>query len=303
MTFARVLVAAILLMSPQTPTPPPSQPVTTALERMAATERAFAAATAEIGVRDGFLTFLTPDAIDIAPVDGALAIVSLPERLRAQAPPALPLHRMLLWEPRWGAISSAGDLGWLTGPYRNTTAGAPDQDRHGAYFSIWRRQADGTYKVRLDIGIDTATPVAFPAGFTPATPPVPARAGDSAVTEHDIRMEEARFADAAVRGLGPAYRARLLPDARLHRNERSPFAGAAAVETFVASTFERIAWAVLHAEVASSGDLAFTAGSYDAVARASEGRPQSPERGFFVRVWQRTDAGAWKIAFETSGIR
>ena len=302
MTFARVLVAAILLMSPQTPTPPPSQTVTTALERMAATERAFAAATAHVGVRDGFLTFLMPDAIDIAPVDGRLAIVNLPARLRAQAAPALPLRRTLLWEPRWGAISSAGDLGWLTGPYRNAGAGTAGPDRHGACFSIWRRQADGTYKVRLDIGIDTANEVGFPAGFTRATPPVPA-AGGGPVTERDIRAEEARLAQAAVSGPGPAYRARLLPDARLHRNERSPFAGAEAVERFVASTFERIAWAVLHAEVSASGDLAFTAGSYDAVAKSSDGRPQTPERGFFVRVWQRAHTGEWKIAFETSGIR
>lgn len=300
MTFARVLAAALLIVQPQSQTP---GAVTSDLDRMAATERAFAAATAVVGVRDGFLTFLTPDAIDIAPVGGRLAIVSLPERLRAQAPPALPLARTLLWEPRWGAISAAGDLGWLTGPSRNTSIAAPDQDRHGAYFSIWRRQADGTYKVRLDIGIDTASAVGFPAGFTRATPPVRARAGTPQTTERDIRMTEARFAEAALAGIGPAYRAHLLPDARLHRNERSPFAGAAAVDAFVSATFERIAWAVLHAEVSASGDLAFTAGSYDAVAKASDGRPQTHERGFFVRVWQRVESGEWKIAFETSGIR
>lgn len=300
MTFARVIAAAMLLAAPQTPA---STTTTTDLDRMAATERAFAAATAHVGVRDGFLTFLMPDAIDIAPVNGRLAIVNLPARLRAQAAPALPLRRTLLWEPRWGAISSAGDLGWLTGPYRNASVGGTETDRHGAYFSIWRRQADGTYKVRLDIGIDTASEVGFPAGFTRATPPVPAPGGGSAVTEGDIRAEEARFAQAALSGVGPAYRARLLPDARLHRNERSPFAGAEAVERFVASTFERIAWAVLHAEVSASGDLAFTAGSYDAVAKSADGRPQTPERGFFVRVWQRAGTGAWKIAFETSGIR
>lgn len=300
MTFARALAAAILLVVPQAVT---AQTTTTALERMAATERAFAAATAQVGVRDGFLTFLTPDAIDIAPVAGRLAIVSLPERLRAQAPPELPLRRTLQWEPRWGAISAAGDLGWLTGPYRNASLDGAEPDRHGAYFSIWRRQPDGTYKVRLDIGIDTAGEVGFPQGFTRATAPVARSAAEPAANEHDIRLVEARFAEAARGGVAAAYRARLLPDARLHRNERSPFAGAAAVETFVAATFERVTWAVLHAEVSESGDLAFTAGSYDAVAKATDGRPQTPERGFFVRVWQRADDGAWKIAFETSGIR
>lgn len=156
--------------------------------------------------------------------------------------------------------------------------------------------------MRLDIGIATARAVVFPEGFTPAPAPA-APAPGAPVTEQDIRLVEARFAEAASKDVGAAYRAHLLADARLHRNERSPFAGATAAAAFMAETFDRLAWAVLHAEVAASGDLAFTAGSYDAAARAFEGRPGSPERGFFVRVWHRDGAGAWKIAFETNGIR
>lgn len=301
MTFVRVVVAALLAAAPQVPAPDATGG--DALVRMAATERAFAAATGEVGIRDGFLTFLTPDAIDIAPVDGALAIVNLPERLRGQPPAPLPLTRKLLWEPRWGAVSTAGDLGWLTGPYRNASVDGAADDRHGAYFSIWRRQPDGTYKVRLDIGIATARAVVFPDGFTRATPPAAPPESVAPATAGELRAVEARFAQAVLTGVGDAYRDHLQPDARLHRNERSPFAGADAAAAFMASTFDRMTWAILHVEVAASGDLAFTAGSYDAVASASEGRPQSAERGFFVRVWQRAGTGAWKIAFETNGIR
>lgn len=255
-----------------------------------------------MGVRDGFLTFFMDDAIDVAPVEGRLALVNVTARLRSQPVASLPLSHRLLWEPRWGAVSRAGDLGWLTGPYRNVATSSADPDRHGAFFSIWRRQPDRTYKVRLDIGIATARAVVFPEGFTPAPAPA-APAPGAPVTEQDIRLVEARFAEAASKDVGAAYRAHLLADARLHRNERSPFAGAAAAAAFMAETFDRLAWAVLHAEVAASGDLAFTAGSYDAAARAFEGRPGSPERGFFVRVWHRDGAAAWKIAFETNGIR
>ena len=267
-----------------------------------AAERAFAAATKEIGVRDGFLTFFMDDAIDVAPVAGRLALINVKERLRGQPVSPAPPARQLLWEPRWGAVSSAGDLGWLTGPYRrhDTTGATPD--RHGAYFSIWRRQPDNTYKVRLDIGIDTARAVVFADGFVAAPAPV-APAAAPTVASEEIRLVEARFAEAAAKDLGGAYRAHLLPEARLHRNERSPFAGADAAASFMASSFDRIAWAVLHAEMSASGDLAFTVGSYDAAAKAGDGRPGTPERGFFVRIWHRTASGAWKIAFETNGIR
>jgi ketosteroid isomerase-like protein len=291
---------ALVLIAVQAAQPAMSQD----LARIVAAERAFAAATKEIGVRDGFLTFFTDDAIDVAPAGGGLALIRLTDRLRAQPQPALPLTRQLLWEPRWGAISSAGDLGWLTGPYTMHDTTGADRDRHGAYFSIWRRQPDGTYKVRLDIGIATARAVAFSEGFMPApAPAAPDGGAPSQFTPDDLRLIDARFAQAAGRDVGGAYRAHLLPAARLHRNERSPFAGADAAAGFMASTFASVTWTVLHAEVSASGDLGFTAGSYDAAAKASEGRPESSERGFFVRVWHRDSSGAWRIAFETNGIR
>lgn len=298
MSLAGFLFGALIVAQAGAPAQAPSAPAP--LDRIVAAERAFAAATRHLGIRDGFLTFLTPDAIDIAPDGDRLAIVSLTTRLRAQPPGGVPPARQLLWEPRTGAISQAGDLGWLTGPYRNTAGAGASDDRHGAYFSVWKRQDDGTYKVRLDIGIATASPVPFAGGFTPAEPPSPS--GHAPATEEDIRAVEAAFAAAATAGVGDAYRARLLPGARLHRNERSPFAGAAAAAAFM-SGFDRLVWAVLHAEVAESGDLAFTAGSYDGVVAATEGMPQAVERGFFVRVWQRAASGGWSIAFETNGIR
>jgi ketosteroid isomerase-like protein len=154
--------------------------------------------------------------------------------------------------------------------------------------------------VALDIGIATARALTFPESF-PATITPAAAATPSAGA--DIRTIEAQFAAAASGDLAAAYRSSLMGDARLHRNERSPFVGRDAIVTFMSSTFERVTWAVLHAEAASSGDLAFTAGSYDAAAKSSDGRPGSHERGFFVRVWHRAADGTWKIAFETNGIR
>ena len=294
---AGVLFGALMIAQGASPSAPAP------LDRIVAAERAFAAATRHLGIRDGFLTFLTADAIDIAPEGDRLAIVSLTARLRAQPASAVPPPRQLLWEPRTGAVSQAGDLGWLTGPYRNTAGDGASADRHGAYFSIWRRQPDGTYKVRLDIGIATASRVSsFAEGFTAAEAPASAPPGGGATTERDIRAVEAAFAEAATAAVGDAYRARLLPGARLHRNERSPFVGATAAAAFM-SGFERIGWTVLHAEVAESGDLAFTAGSYDGVVAGTAGTPGAVERGFFVRVWHRDASGAWRIAFETNGMR
>ncbi|MDQ3068464.1 MAG: nuclear transport factor 2 family protein [Acidobacteriota bacterium] len=72
---------------------------------------------------------------------------------------------------------------------------------------------------------------------------------------------------------------------------------------FVSETFARVAWAVLRTQVSASGDLAVTLGLYDAAAKSAEGRPGSPARGLWARVWHRDSAGTWRIAFETNGIR
>src|SRR5688500_11157988 len=128
-----VSIAAIALLYSQAGAPQAD------LARLVAAERAFAAATREIGVRDGFLTFFMDDAIDVAPAGTRLSLIKVKDRLRAQPLSPVPPSRQLLWEPRWGAISGAGDLGWLTGPYRMRDAAGVDPDRHGAYFSIWRR--------------------------------------------------------------------------------------------------------------------------------------------------------------------
>src|SRR5687767_954118 len=153
---------------------------------MVAAERAFAAATKQIGVRDGFLTFFADDAIDVVPVGGGLGLIKAKDRLRAQPPARQPLITELIWEPRWGAISTAGDLGWLTGPYRIHSVHGTDADRHGAYFSIWRRQPDQTYKVVLDIGIATARPLTFPESFPATIAPVAAAAGTAAAADADV---------------------------------------------------------------------------------------------------------------------
>ena len=60
----------------------------------------------------------------------------------------------LQWEPKAGDISKAGDLGYTTGTYvsRGKDAQGNPVARTGRYVSIWKKQADKTWKVVLDTG-------------------------------------------------------------------------------------------------------------------------------------------------------
>ena len=119
-----------------------------ALPRMVATERAFAAATAELGVRDGFLAFFADDAValEAGPDATATRLVSGRDRLLAQPLQPLPIANTLMWNPHTGQVSADGTLGWLTGPFVVRSRTGDAIAGQGAYFSVWKRQADGTWR-------------------------------------------------------------------------------------------------------------------------------------------------------------
>ncbi len=140
-----------------------SEPLPQALTQMIETERAFAARALVIGWKQAFLEYFASDALGFSGGQVGLArdqIAKVPD-----PPPDL----QLIWEPRFGDMAGSGDLGFLTGPVQNVRASRDKgRPRHSNYTSIWKRQRDGSFKVVMDVGIDTPGPVPFAAGFTRA---------------------------------------------------------------------------------------------------------------------------------------
>jgi ketosteroid isomerase-like protein len=63
----------------------------------------------------------------------------------------------LTWDPIRAHASADGTLGFTVGEYEVTSPGEDGQPAvsHGLYVSIWRRQADGSWKVMMDLGNPT----------------------------------------------------------------------------------------------------------------------------------------------------
>ena len=61
---------------------------------------------------------------------------------------------------------------------------------------------------------------------------------------------------------------------------------------FADKTFA-ISWKTVHAEVAKSGDLGFTAGTYEDSFKAPDGK-QVSETGKYVTAWRKQKDGTWK---------
>lgn len=85
---------------------------------------------------------------------GAAAIGEHIDRLRAGGV-------RLRWSPSEAGLSPTGDAGYTAGPYRVERDGAVVS--RGVYVSIWRRQPDGSWKIRFDTGVE-ARPAARPGG-------------------------------------------------------------------------------------------------------------------------------------------
>jgi ketosteroid isomerase-like protein len=248
-------------------------------------ERAFVRMAEEKGFRDSFYAYFADDGVAFNPH---------PFRVRvalAAAPPS-PGPMGAAWAPVYGDISAAGDLGWNTGPLVfQGRDGAPD--RHGMFFSVWKRQADGSFRVVLDVGSDTPSavvPLDEPAHSSWRAGAAPAR--DAATAKSELAAAERAFlASAAADGIGAAYGRALADDARVHRPGAMPFTGAA-LTAWAAGQSAKAGGEVLAADVATSGDLGYAWGSYE-----TSGEPA--DAGYFARVWKRDASGGWRIVMDT----
>lgn len=122
----------------------------TDLDKLVATERAFARAAAEKSTKEAFLEFLADDAIvfEPGPVNG--------KEVWSKRPPSVGL---LSWEPVWADISADGSIGYTTGPWEFRPKGKDgDPVAFGEYVTIWKKRKDGEFKAILDIGISHGKP-------------------------------------------------------------------------------------------------------------------------------------------------
>ena len=258
-----------------------------ALTDMMRTEQRFAARALVVGWKQAFLEYFADTAVAFN------GDQTEPARDQFRRQPDPPKDRRLIWEPRYGDISSSGDLGYLTGPVRRIVPGQNNgQPYHSLYASVWRRQADGSYKVVMDMGVPTPGPVMFADGFTAAqrTDVYAGRTTPEAAAK-SLKTTDAALTNAARSGQADAYRAHLAPNVRFHRPEAMPVVGEDAALKWLAGQPRYVSGEAKYAETSMAGDLGYTYGTY-----ALPGNQDS--HGFYVRVWTRGRDGVWRVALD-----
>ncbi len=250
-------------------------------------EGAFAKTAATKGTRAAFIEFLADDGIIFqpGPVNG-----------KKYWTEREPRKNLLSWEPIFADVSMAGDLGYTTGPWEFRPNGPDDKPvAFGQYFTIWKRQSDGSWKAVLDRGVGLDRPAAKMQLVTPHDDAKSKEIPDVNVpaTRANLMKLEAKFSQASAKnGAVKAFEAYLADDTRLLRQSSEPAIGKTAALGLVSAQMGTLTWQAAMADASRSGDLGYTYGQFDL-----SNRNQKLEHGSYVRVWKK-QGGKWRVVMD-----
>jgi ketosteroid isomerase-like protein len=305
--FLLAAVSALLLASgfgasgaaQSTQTRLPSLPVNeknfpSELAPVVETEHAFAQYSIDHGMKEAFLRFAAPDGVIVrrAPVNAIEAW-----KQTNPAPTGL-----LTWWPVYADVSRAGDLGWTTGPWEfrdKPTDEKPSGTGH--FFTVWRKQPDGSWKFVLDLGISHPAPATaetllqYPPSLRKKKGTSSARVDSDGARKSLLDAERSLSDASSSSGIRTALLARADETLRLYRQNSFPVVGGEAVRKTLKVMTEFIVWKPLKADVAASGELGYAYGAYETRSKLSDEKPV--EQGNYARVWKR-QGGAWRVVFQ-----
>jgi len=262
----------------------------TELDKLVGEEEKFAAFCGANGVAKAWVEFFSDDGIVFTPHPKDVGEVY------GSSPVSEPPQSLLYWEPYHGTIAGSADLGFNTGPWKNTSRQSPaTEPAYGYFFSVWKKQLSGEWKVLLDLGTSVTRPGAehvFGAEY------------DERVLKYEKgrskakTLEEAEylFNVMATNGMKDAYSKMasvhilsMLSGFHPFYNKRSLVAWLSSAE----SPYERtsILCSTIQTETAASGNLGYSYGSYEI-------KGTMKEKGHYVRIWKQTTDGVWYLFAE-----
>ena len=115
-------------------------------------DRAFDLATSQRRL-DGWVEFFAEDGAMLRPGGAVTGRAAIREHMSAALRDT---SFTLRWKPTHADAGASGDLGYTVGRYeaRRRDEKGGTAVRTGTYLTIWKKQADGSWKVVLDTGVE-----------------------------------------------------------------------------------------------------------------------------------------------------
>ncbi len=160
---------------------------------------------------------------------------------------------------------------------------------------MWKRQANGEYRVILDVGGGTPEKTAYAPGFTRASSAATWKGSEPKATSEAslVAADQSLSSAIASKGAGAAYASVMHPDARLQRTGFLPTTGRQASVDWLNAHVKAWSTEPIKAETAASGDLGYTWGKYNVTPT-----DRASYTGHYVRVWTRNADGTWQLVYE-----
>jgi len=257
-------------------------------------EREFASASLREGIRASFMKYFADDGVSMGPKPHLYK-----ETASKTPPPARPLARTLYWEPILADVSSSGDLGYTMGPASMKDSANQDSALwYGFYFSVWKMQDDGNWKVSVDVGTGSTnivekyfgreTVAAAHATFKTRV----AGAGGKAASGELLALDRTFSEGVTKGGVRGAYQKLLDAHACAMREGREPITGKDAILAYLVKGTALRSLEPMRAEVSQAGDMGYTYGAYRTDRNAND------PSGYYVRLWRKDAKRKWVIVVE-----
>lgn len=263
-----------------------------ALESMVRTERAFAAMSADKGTRDSFMSFIADDGILFRPT-----AVKGKQWMTEHPVPATTDKPLLSWWPIYADISRSGDMGYTTGPWEyKQNSSDPKPVAFGNFLTVWKKQADGTWKFAIDLGISNPEPESVPKNLETPANTKQAAVGRSINVKSEtaaLLAREQKFSKAAAsQGAHKAFAEYAAAEVRLFRNKHVPFIGKTEADVALPQSSTVWTWEPAFSDVSQAGDLGYSYGTY--WLRANDSSAKQLETGNYYRIWKK-QGNSWKV--------
>jgi ketosteroid isomerase-like protein len=261
----------------------------TALQEMVKTEQAFSKMAQDTNPREAFLAFIAEDGLLFRPgaVNGKKWMLEHPVPPSDKKP-------VLVWQPAFAGMAASGDMGFTTGPWEaKADVNDAKPGAYGHFMTVWKKQADGSWKFVVDLGIahpqQSGGPLTLwePADTSKSKTFKPV---DATTTRQTLLDRDQKYAAAVLKdGLAKAFVAYASSEVRLYRNNNLPYIGREASSEALGKTTGPVKWQPLAADTSNAGDLGYTRGTYEADGKT----------GSYVRIWKKQNE-TWQIVMDVT---
>lgn len=249
------------------------------LDKLVATERAFAKFAEEKGTKAAFLEFTAPD-----------GLLFLPDRIKAvdHWKSRSDSKGLLSWAPNYADISSNGMFGYTTGNWEYRPGGkGGEAEGFGEFITIWRRDPYGNFKFVVDIGVSHPRPASYSTALAPPSYPSDANVKNMSAAD----TANGFFEVASRRGLAAAYETYAAKEVRAYREGAMPMLGKKELISFVKKKKGETSLTKRTVFVGAA-DLAYVVNTY-----AHSNTAGSTEKGNFMQIWKLI-GGRWQIVLD-----